>query len=114
MRHNDCIRFRVSREIRQEIEAAAAKAGEPLSAYMRQAALAHARQRDPETDRLLLAELVELRRTINRAGNNINQIARKLHQGGKLPEDTPEKLEEWLTKVNARVAQALNERRAAL
>lgn len=114
MRHNDCIRFRVNSELRQEIEAAAAEAGEPLSAYMRQVAISHARQRDPETDKQLLAELVQLRQAISRAGNNINQIARKLHQGGKVPEDTPEKLEQWLSKVNARVAEALNERRAAL
>lgn len=74
---------RVSRADRAKIEAKAAKAGLPVSSYLRRVAVTGkvtvTNQLDgAKTDAQTLAEL-------NRSGLNLNQIAHHLNKGGDVP-----------------------------
>lgn len=114
MRHDEVIRFRASADLRRELKAAADQHGETLSAYIRQAALAHARGRDPALDRQLLEELVELRQSIGRVGNNLNQVAKHLHGGGRVPAEYPDQLMAATEKMRDRVCAMLDQYRSGL
>src|SRR5690625_2226835 len=105
MKHNEAIRFRISSELRKELEAAASIAEESLSAYMRKAARAHAYHRDPEIDKLLLSELIKLRKELRSIGNNLNQVARKINANGEL------EVEGELAVLQSRLAEKLSDMR---
>lgn len=79
MRHDEVIRFRAPAALRKELEKKASLHGESLSSYLRAAAVAHARRRDPETDREIAGLLDVLRADLSRLGSNINQIAHRLN-----------------------------------
>lgn len=114
MRYDEVIRFRASADLRRELKAAADNRGETLSRYVRQAALAHARVRDPTQDQKLLDELIQLRRQVAKMGNNINQIARLTNSGRDMPEDYADRLTSAVESMSERVRVALDDRRAAL
>lgn len=88
------IAFRVTVDERQQIEAAAAAAGLSVSDYAR-ALITTARPPRQRRGQIEAAALSEL----NRAGVNLNQIARALNRGGSLPPD----LGETLAQVQAAV-----------
>src|SRR5690554_2781692 len=112
MRHDEVIRFRISSALKQELEAAARAADEPLSPYIRAVVAAHAACRNAETERQLLAELVALRGAVGRLGNNLNQIAHHLNADGSLPEAAPERIIRAAEAMQRQVAAALDARRA--
>lgn len=88
------IAFRVTADERQQVEAAAAAAGVSVSNYARALVLTARPPRRPrgQASATALAEL-------NRAGVNLNQIARALNRGGSIPSD----LGETLAQVRAAV-----------
>ena len=113
MQHKDSsIRIRIDATTKRQLAAEAARHGQSLSSFLRRAALAHARDYDPQVEREILDELVQLREQIGRAGNNLNQIARKVNRGGSLPDGYVQKLTGWAEAVNKRIGAALDERRS--
>lgn len=83
------IAFRVTMTERAQIEAAAAASGVTVSDYAR-ALVMTARPPRPPRDKTSAAILSEL----NRAGVNLNQIARILNRGGSIPPDLAEAIAE--------------------
>lgn len=87
--------IRVTSAERAAVEAKAAQAGLPLVEFCRRAILSRrVTPRQSATDERALVEL-------NRAGVNLNQIARAVNGGRELPADFPEVLAE----VRAAVAK---------
>lgn len=75
------IGFRVSPEERAEIELAAEHHGVTLGTHCRDSLLKKSRikrQKKPSLDRVLLAQMLA---QLGKAGNNLNQIAKRLNEG---------------------------------
>jgi hypothetical protein len=83
------IAFRVTETERAQIEAAAAAVGVTVSDYARALVMTARPPRQPR-GRAGAAVLSEL----NRAGVNLNQIARTLNRGGSIPPDLGEAIAE--------------------
>lgn len=93
------IAFRVTESERAQIEAAAAAVGVTVSDYARSLVMTSRppRQSRGRVDDAALSEL-------NRAGVNLNQIARSLNRGGNIPADLAGAIEEVRIAV-ARLAR---------
>ena len=89
------VQFRVTAEERAQIEAAALAAGASVSDYARAFVLT-ARPPRQKRGQVSAAALSEL----NRAGVNLNQIARTLNRGGRAPADLGETLAAIRTAVD--------------
>lgn len=83
------IAFRVTLTERGQVEAAAAAVGVTVSDYARALVTTARPPRQPrgQTSAALLSEL-------NRAGVNLNQIARSINRGGSIPHDLAEAIAE--------------------
>lgn len=114
MKHDAVCRFRLSNDLLDELKVAAEDHGETLSSYMRQAATAHARSRDPQTDKQILGELVSLRSALGRVGNNLNQIAQRLNRGDRVEDKQMTAALADLQEMRRQVADALRDRQAVL
>lgn len=84
MARDDVIRFRATAAFKSKMQATAEAAGVPLSEYVRVAVKEAARGgMDPNG---LRQALVDLRREVNAAGSNMNQLVRLAHGRGDLVE----------------------------
>lgn len=96
--------LRVSEAEREDIAAAAAKAGLTPSGYAAEAALAAARGSEPprpEPWREALTEVMAARAQVRRFGGNVNQAVRALNATGEPPE--------WLDRAVALAGRAVSD-----
>ena len=105
------IRLRVDSQTKRQLEQLAARHSLSVSELLRRGGLAYGRGRDPEIERQILEELVRIREAVGRAGNNLNQIAKKMNRGAKVPAPYMEKVATWSDAVTARLNAALDERK---
>lgn len=105
------IRLRVDSQTKRQLEQLATRHGLSVSELLRRGGLAYGRGYDPELERQVCDEMVRLREAVGRAGNNLNQIAKRMHRGEKVPARYMEKVAAWSDAVTARLNAALDERK---
>ena len=96
---NKIVCFRISQEMYDMISYEAGKCGISFSDYCRRALLNQPTKKLPiiiHDEREILQEL----RNINKLGNNLNQIARHLNQGGAITENVLKEIKSERTKLD--------------
>lgn len=98
------VKIRATSTARSVWQKAAESAGETLSDFIRTAVNAH--RRGDTAD--VRAELVELRREINRLGSNVNQLVHLANAGQPIDAAS---IEDAFAEMKAAVSAALRDRR---